>query len=72
MSRNLDRRVEVVTPVYDPDLKRELELVVDYGLRDVSQGHFVNEQGRRPRRYVEDKPWFRSQEALYRHYLEEI
>lgn len=72
MSRNLDRRVEVVTPVYDPDLKRELELVVDYGLRDVSQGHFVNEEGRRPRRYVDDKPWFRSQEALYRHYLEEI
>ena len=72
MSRNLDRRVEVVTPVYDPDLKRELDLVVDYGLRDVSQGHFVNEQGRRPRRFVEDKPWFRSQETLYRHYLEEI
>lgn len=71
MGRNLDRRVEVVTPVYDPDLKRELELVVDYGIRDVCQGHYVNEHGREPRRLSEDKPWFRSQEALYRHYLDE-
>lgn len=71
MSRNLDRRVEVVTPVYDADLKRELELVIDYGLKDVHQRHYVNEQDREPRRFREEKPWFRSQEALYLHYLEE-
>ncbi len=77
MTRNLDNRIEVVTPVYDARIKEELKLIVDYGLADTSQGRLVDGSG-------ENLPWkglletdlepkrFRSQEALYAHYAAEM
>ena len=70
MPRNLDNRVEVVCPVHDPAIKAELHTVVSYGLRDTCQGRVVDGSGEnRPWTTGEDQP-FRSQEALYHHYLE--
>lgn len=34
MPRNLDHRIEVYTPVYEAELKREAKLIVEYGLRN--------------------------------------
>lgn len=34
MPRNLDHRIEVYTPVYDAELKREAKLIVEYGLKN--------------------------------------
>lgn len=68
MPRNLDNRVEVITPVYDPKIKADLRKVVDFGLRDNIQGSMVDGSG-------ENRPWttdsdvpFRSQEELYKSY----
>ena len=36
MPRNLDNRVEVIAPVYDPVIKADLKRVVEYGLKDTS------------------------------------
>ena len=58
MPRNLDQRVEVVTPVYDKDIQQELLAIVDYGLLDTRQGRLVAG-------YQESDMEFRSQEALY-------
>ena len=70
MPRNLDNRVEVVTPVYDPAIKADLRTVVDYGLRDTRQGRIVDGRGENlPWQTNEEQP-FRSQEELYKHYLE--
>lgn len=76
MTRNFDNRIEVMAPVYDPDIQRDLKRVIAYGLRDSMQGHIVDGSG-------ENRPWpgtgtgtaaapFRSQEALYAGYREEI
>ena len=70
MPRNLDNRVEVVSPVYDPDLKNELRRIVDYGLNDTSQGRIVDGTGANRLKPHEGKA-FRSQEALYMDYLAE-
>ena len=71
MPRNLDNRVEVVTPVYDPAIKADLRTVVDYGLRDTCQGRVVDGRGENlPWTTGEERP-FRSQEELYKHYLEQ-
>ncbi len=71
MPRNLDNRVEVVTPVYDPAIKADLWRTVDYGLMDNCQGNIVDGTG-------DNLPWktdnpqpFRSQEELYKCYLKE-
>ena len=68
MPRNLDNRVEVITPVYDPAIKADLARVIDYGLSDTLQGRIVDGSG-------ENRPWttgegktFRSQEELYKYY----
>ena len=69
MPRNLDNRIEVITPVYDPAIQADLKQVVDFGLKDTCQGHVVDGLGN-------DLPWevsgqempFRSQEAIYNYY----
>lgn len=68
MPRNLDNRVEVVTPVYDAQIKADLRKVIEFGLRDNCQGSIVDGSG-------ENCPWttdsdvpFRSQEELYKSY----
>ena len=67
MSRNLDRRVEAVTPVDDPPLREKLERLLDLYLSDNhgswdmhSDGHFL---ARRP---AEGEPVRHAQTALIR------
>ena len=68
MPRNLVNRVEVLTPVYDDDLQRDLARTVDYGLRDTTNGCIVDGCGKNELQHGEP---FRSQERLYVDYLKE-
>ncbi len=72
MPRNLDNRVEVVTPVYDPEVKEEMKRIVDFGLRDTLQARIVDGEGKNLFKQLDEggQP-FRSQEALYEYYLNE-
>lgn len=72
MPRNLDNRVEVVTPVYDPEVKEEMKRIVDFGLRDTLQARIVDGEGKNLFKQPDEggQP-FRSQEALYEYYLNE-
>lgn len=47
MPRNLDNRVEVIAPVYDPEIKADLKRVVEYGLKDTLQGRVVDAEQER-------------------------
>lgn len=70
MTRNLDKRIEVMAPVLDKDIQAELRMIVEYALQDTAQSYEVNINERRAKRELEDtpKPLFRSQEALYTYY----
>lgn len=69
MPRNLDRRIEVVTEIFDPDLQADLMRTVEYGLRDNVQARVVDGSGRNEIRKVEGQTEpFRSQEELYKSY----
>lgn len=72
MSRNFDTRIEVLAPVYDPAVRKQLDRIVDYGLRDTAQSRTVDGSGENRPRSSEGLPLFRSQEALYASYREEI
>lgn len=72
MPRNLDNRIEVVTPVYDPEIKHDLRMVVDFGLRDNVQGRIVDGTGSNTMYNPENEPPFRSQEKLYEFYKEQL
>ena len=72
MPRNLVNRIEVMTPVYDEDLKRDLLRTVDFGLRDTTNGRLVDGFGTneiQPAR--EGEAPFRSQEELNKAYSTE-
>lgn len=68
MPRNLNNRVEVVTPVYSPAIKKDLEEVIDYALQDTLQGRVVDGTGRNHPWQTKDGLPFRSQQALYEKY----
>ena len=68
MPRNLINRIEVMTPVYDEELQSDLMHTISYGMRDTLNGRVVD--GRGTNNFVEGEP-FRSQEELYKRYVEE-
>ncbi len=70
MPRNLDNRIEVMTPVYDPAIRAELKMTVEYGLRDNCQARVVDGLGRNEIYTGNPDEVFRSQTELYRHYAE--
>ena len=72
MPRNLVNRIEVLTPVYDEDMKADLLRTVDYGLRDTTNGRIVDGRGTNEIQPVAEgeKP-FRSQEELHKAYVKE-
>lgn len=72
MTRNLDKRIEVMTPIYDPDIQQELRMIVEYGIADTAQGYYVNTRGGEAKREHTTGELFRSQAALYRHYQDKI
>ena len=71
MPRNLLNRIEVMAPVYDEDMKKDLMRTVDYGLRDTTNGRIVDGSGANVIQEVEDGRPFRSPEELYNAYMAE-
>lgn len=63
--RNFDARVEVLVPVSDEKLQKELELIVDYGLKDNQKARIVDGTG--DNRILQEGSPFRSQEELFNH-----
>ena len=65
MTRNLDRRVEVTTPVLDPGLKYQLVDLFDHLWFDNQKARRLTEDGDNlPAREVDGEP-FLAQERLY-------
>ena len=68
MPRNLINRIEVLTPVYDDDLKKDLERTVDYCMKDTTNARVIDGKG--TNKITGDEP-FRSQEELYKEYAKQ-
>jgi polyphosphate kinase len=45
MPRNLDRRVEIIFPVLDPSLQREVRHILQVELEDNTKAHFLTPDG---------------------------
>lgn len=70
MPRNLDRRIEVMTPVIDPEIKREMLAIIDMGLRDNISVRVIDGNGTNDIHKTDGEAIFRSQSKLYEHYNE--
>jgi polyphosphate kinase len=73
MERNLDRRVEVLCPIRDPDLRHHLRhVVLDALLRDTDRAYDLQADGEYLRVTPEDgQPAVNSQKVLLDHYLQD-
>lgn len=70
MPRNLDRRIEVMAPVIDPEIKREMLAIIDMGLRDNISAKVIDGNGTNDIHKTDGEAIFRSQSKLYEHYNE--
>ena len=66
MPRNLDHRIEVMAPVYNPAVRAELKRIVEWGMMDNRKGRIVDGTGHNMfYEGTEGAEAFRSQERLY-------
>lgn len=70
MPRNLDRRIEVMAPVIDPEIKREMLAIIDMGLRDNISARVIDGNGTNDIHKTDGEAILRSQSKLYEHYNE--
>lgn len=68
MTRNLDRRVEVAAPIFDPKIKEELKNVIVFGLKDNQKSRIIEENLNNTYKTEKHKKPFRSQLELYKYY----
>jgi len=66
MSRNLDQRVEVTCPIYDPKIKQKLIAITDIQLADNQKARIIDASQRNAYKPRGNKRKNRSQEAIYR------
>lgn len=69
MTRNLSRRVEVAVPVYDPDVRAQLEKVLEIQLLDDTRARVLQPDA--TDRYVMGTVGIRAQKAFRDHLVEE-
>jgi polyphosphate kinase len=68
MQRNLDNRVEVYVPVYDPEFQKQLKTAIEFGLKDNVKARIADGSGKNELNSTVNKTPFRSQEELYNLY----
>jgi polyphosphate kinase len=71
MTRNLDHRVEVACPIFDPKLKKLLKKIIDFQMNDNVKARFLTEHEENEYKR-NDKPKLKSQEVIYQHYTRKL
>ena len=65
MTRNLDHRVEVATPIYDKHLQQELRTYFELQWQDNVKARILNGAQTNQYRRIPEQPQVRSQDAIY-------
>ena len=68
MPRNLDHRIEVACPVYDPEIQREIRDILEIQLRDNVKARIINETQDNQYRVPSNTRKVQSQAEMYKYY----
>ncbi|MEP7170563.1 MAG: polyphosphate kinase 1, partial [Bacteroidota bacterium] len=71
MSRNLDFRSEVVVPVFDKGIQKELKDILEIQWRDNVKARMINEKQDNIYRTSESKTKVRAQDEIYKYLRKE-
>ena len=66
MIRNLDNRVEVAAPIYDPDIQKELDAFFEIQWRDNTKARHLSEEKINKMRRTKERKKCRAQSDIYR------
>lgn len=72
MTRNLEGRVEVTCPIYDEDIKKELQDAFEIGWKGNVKARYHSEKLDNRYRIRADKAIFRAQHETYKYYLDRM
>lgn len=68
MTRNLDTRIEVASPIYDPELQKELKHIIEMALNDNVKARIIDLNHTNAYRRNDIKTPIRSQFEIYKYY----
>jgi polyphosphate kinase len=68
MPRNLDNRIEIAAPIYDPDIQQEIKTMLNIQLKDNVKARIIDASGNNPYKKSSNSRKIRSQMELYRYY----
>ncbi len=68
MGRNLDRRIEVATPVFDPEIQKDLKFIVEACLKDNQKSRIIDAQQKNRRYGSKTAEPYNSQMEIYRYF----
>lgn len=69
MGRNIDRRIEVTTPIYDPDIQADLKFMIESCLKDNTQSRIIDREQKNIRYEGDATARHNSQLDTYRYFL---
>jgi polyphosphate kinase len=67
MERNLDKRIEVGRPLFDPEIQKEIDLIFDYQWKGNVKSRLIKEDLKNTYR-LKKGPLFQAQIELYKYY----
>lgn len=65
MPRNLDFRIEAITPVLDPEIKKDLQQILDFQLMDNTHARIINPDFPNQYKRIPKNKKYRSQSMIY-------
>ncbi|MCK4750795.1 MAG: RNA degradosome polyphosphate kinase, partial [Bacteroidales bacterium] len=68
MTRNLDHRIEVACPIYDPEIQKEIRDILEIQMRDNIKARIINETQDNRYRETNVTRKVQSQMELYKYY----
>jgi polyphosphate kinase len=67
MERNLDKRIEVATPILDPSVQKEIDLIFDFQWKGSVKSRLIDKSLKNEYRKLDEI--FHAQVELYKHYV---
>lgn len=72
MERNIDRRIEVTTPILDKKIQADLRFIFDACLKDNQKARIVDPQQKNKKVKVDDQEPFNAQNEIYTYFCKKL
>jgi len=72
MERNIDKRIEVTTPIFDKDIQKDLKFIFEAGLKDNQKARIIDANQKNKKIKSDDEKPFNSQNEIYDYFCAKL